>query len=105
MWVVFIFVFWIFLPNVRMVLKIGWCLKLEEYSMQLQLLKWLHLSPVTNWPYDNPLIFKDWWSSFLFAAKLDSFTFEKCLDEHFDLTQIKVGSTLILTILSINAYR
>ena len=27
--------------------------------MQLQLIEWLHLSPITSWPYDNPSIFKD----------------------------------------------
>ena len=73
--------------------------------MQLQLIEWLYLLPITSWPYDNPSIFKDWWSSFLSAAKLDGFTFGKCLDEHFDLTQIMGGSTPISAVLPTNTYR
>jgi len=32
MWVVLIFVFWTFSPKVRVMLKIGWCLKSGEYG-------------------------------------------------------------------------
>jgi hypothetical protein len=73
--------------------------------MQLQLLEWLHISPVTSWPYENPSLFKDWWSSFLSAAKLEGLTFGKCVDEHFDLTQIIGGSVPISSVLPINTYR
>ena len=73
--------------------------------MQLQLLEWLHLSPITNWPYDNPSQFKDWWSALLSAAKLDGFTFGKCLDEHSEHSQIKGGFLPIASILPNNIYR
>ena len=53
----------------------------------------------------KPSIFKDWWSSFLLAAKLEGLTFRKCVDEHFDLIQIIGGSIPISTVLPINTYR
>src|SRR5215204_428445 len=73
--------------------------------MQLQLLEWLPLSPITNWPYNNPSKFKDWWSAFLSAAKLTGLTFGQCLDENFPLTQIMGGSIPISSILSQDSYR
>ena len=73
--------------------------------MQLQLLEWLPLSPITNWPYNNPSKFKDWWSAFLSAAKLASLTFGQCLDGNFNLTQIMGGSIPISSILPQDTYR
>ena len=73
--------------------------------LQLQLLEWLPTSPLSEWPYSDTNIFKDWWSSLLSAAKQTGLQFQQCLDSDYYLKEIDGGSLPLIKLLPSKMYR